>query len=207
MLTVREAIVVEGKYDKERLSEVVDALIVPVGGFRLFRDKETMAMLRTLAAARGLLILTDSDAAGMVIRNKLASCIPPSQIRHAYIPPIPGKEKRKSAPSKEGLIGVEGMDAAVIEQAIRRSGATIENAPASARAGVTSERMMADGLSGGPNSAALRRLMLRRLGLPAYLSAKRLREYIDRTMTASAYRAALCQVKEEFEKSLDMDEA
>lgn len=109
MIRIREAVVVEGRYDRARLQAVTEALIIETDGFRIFRDKEKMALLKRLAGTRGLIVLTDSDAAGFVIRDRLAGAVPPAQIKHAYIPQIPGKEKRKTAPSKEGLLGVEGM--------------------------------------------------------------------------------------------------
>ena len=110
MRRVREAIVVEGKYDEIRVHSAVDALVVPTEGFGIFRDEQKLELLRCLAAERGLIILTDSDSAGLLIRNHLIGAIPAEQIRHAYVPPIVGKERRKSVPSKEGLLGVEGVD-------------------------------------------------------------------------------------------------
>ena len=124
MLSVREVIVVEGKYDRIRLQAAVKATIVETNGFRIFKDPEQRELLRRLGMERGLLVLTDSDAAGFVIRNHLNGLVPPEQIRHAYIPECPGKEKRKAAPSREGLLGVEGMDSTVILAALRRAGAT-----------------------------------------------------------------------------------
>ena len=124
MPRIREAIVVEGKYDAIRVKSAVDALVVETGGFGVFHDKERLAFLRRLAAQRGLLILTDSDGAGFVIRNYLAAAIPADQLKHAYIPEVPGKERRKAAASKEGLLGVEGIDNARILETLRRAGAT-----------------------------------------------------------------------------------
>ena len=192
MPRIREAIVVEGKYDAIRLKSAVDALVVETGGFGVFRDKDMLAFLRRLAEQRGLLILTDSDGAGFVIRNYLAAAIPADRLKHAYIPEVPGKERRKAAASKEGMLGVEGIDNARILEALRRAGATFEDeeAPA-AQAFLTKAGMVEDGLSGGPDSAARRERLLVSLGLPRKLSANRLLEIINATMTQEAYRQAL----------------
>ena len=182
---VKEAIVVEGKYDAQRVREAVEGLVVQTEGFRLFRDPEKVTLLRRLAAERGLIVLTDSDSAGMVIRNHLLSLLPPEQVRQAYVPPIPGKERRKAAPSKEGLLGVEGVDAATVEMALRRSGATfLEEAPEAAPGKVlTKADLYALGLSGREDSARLRQALLQELGLPAYLSANRLLEVLSATVS------------------------
>ena len=126
MLRIREAIVVEGRYDKNTLSQVVDGVILETSGFSIFQDSEKLNLLRRLAAQRGLIILTDSDGAGFVIRNFLKGAIPPEQVKHAYVPDIYGKERRKRAPGKEGKLGVEGMDPEVLRQALLRAGATVE---------------------------------------------------------------------------------
>ena len=187
-MRVKEAIVVEGRYDAIRLRAVVDALIVETNGFQIFRDRERVAFLRRLATERGLLILTDSDAAGFVIRDHLSGIIPPEQIKQAYIPALSGKERRKSAPSKEGLLGVEGMDSAVIEEAIRRAGVTIENEASSANtATLTKVDLFEAGLSGRPDSAARRQQLLKQLGLPSYLSASRLLAFLNRTVTREEF--------------------
>ena len=157
MPRIREAIVVEGKYDAIRVKSAVDALVVETGGFGVFHDKERLAFLRRLAAQRGLLILTDSDGAGFVIRNYLAAAIPADQLKHAYIPEVPGKERRKAAASKEGLLGVEGIDNARILETLRRAGATFEEEETPfGRPFLTQAAMREDGLSGGPDSAARR---------------------------------------------------
>ena len=130
MIRVKEAIVVEGRYDKNTLSQVVDAVIVETSGFGVFKDKEKLALLRRLAEKRGLIVLTDSDGAGFVIRNYLKGSIPVDRVKHAYIPDLYGKERRKRAPGKEGKLGVEGMRRSVLEAALRRAGATILDAGA-----------------------------------------------------------------------------
>ncbi|MBR2319203.1 MAG: DUF4093 domain-containing protein [Clostridia bacterium] len=197
MRRVRQAIVVEGKHDVIRVQSAVEAIIVPTDGFRIFKDKEKMAMLRRLAAVRGLVVLTDSDSAGGVIRNHLLSCIPTEQVRQAYIPPIQGKEKRKATPSKEGLLGVEGMDAATVVEALERSGATFEDedAPVHASLSLTKADWMALGLSGTADSKARRDRLATALGVPTYLSANRLLELVNTTVTAEEWEELLKDVE------------
>ena len=201
MVKVREVLVVEGKYDKIRLSSLVDALIVETNGFGIFHDTEQMMLLRRLAAQRGLIVLTDSDSAGFVIRDHLSSCIPPAQIKHAYVPEIIGKERRKVQPSKEGLLGVEGQDSAVLLAALRRAGATLEEtAPAiigtADSVAVTKAQFYADGFTGCPDSAERRSRLLARLGLPQKLSVNRLLVVINATMTVEEYRRAADEIDE-----------
>ena len=199
MRRVRQAIVVEGKHDVIRVHSAVDAVVVPTDGFRIFKDQEKMAMLRRLAQVRGLIVLTDSDSAGGVIRNHLLSCIPAEQLKQAYIPPVAGKERRKSAPSKEGLLGVEGMDAATVIAALERCGATFEDedTPVHRSLGLTKADWMALGLSGTADSAARRLRLAEALGVPAYLSANRLLELVNTTVTAAEWVELL--------KSIDTD--
>ena len=195
MLRLREAVVVEGKHDAVRLSQVVDAPIVPTNGFRIFKDKEQMAWLRRLAHTRGLVILTDSDSAGFVIRRHLCGCIPPAEIKQAYAPCIAGKERRKAHPSKEGLLGVEGIDPAALETVLRRAGVTVEGEDtASLVPWMTKARLFADGLSGAPESQKRREALLALWGLPAYLSANRLMEVINLTVSEEEYKDALKKV-------------
>lgn len=199
MIAIREAIVVEGKHDKIRLASAVNTIIVETGGFRVFKDKEKLALLRLLAEQRGLLILTDSDSAGLVIRNYLSGAIPPEQIKHAYCPEILGKERRKPAPSKEGLLGVEGIPAEVLIQALQRAGATFLDRPPAGNSGfyLTKAQLYADGLTGRPDSARRRKRLLQRLGLPSYLSTNRLMEVLSVTQTADSYRALIQELTEE----------
>lgn len=189
MKRVRQAIVVEGKHDVIRVQSAVEAVVVPTDGFRIFKDKEKMAMLRRLAQVRGLIVLTDSDSAGGVIRNHLLSCIPAEQLRQAYIPPVKGKEKRKPAPSKEGLLGVEGMDAATVVEALRRGGAVFEDedGPAFPSLGFTKADWMTLGLSGTADSKGRRERLAQALGVPTYLSANRLLELVNTTVTAEEW--------------------
>ena len=171
MVRIREAIVVEGRYDKNTLSQIVDAPILETSGFGIFKDKKQMELLRKVAKLRGLIVFTDSDGAGFVIRNHLKSAIDGRFLKHAYIPDIPGKERRKSAPGKEGKLGVEGMSPEIILQALRRAGATIEGENAPSRNSITKQDLMELGLSGGADSAEKRRMLLNKLDLPEHMSA------------------------------------
>lgn len=170
MIAIKEAIIVEGRYDRIKLKGLVDAPVIETGGFRVFNDKEKQSLIRQIAATRGILILTDSDGAGFVIRNFLKGAVPPSQIKNCYIPQLHGKEKRKPQPGKEGLLGVEGMTDEVILEAIRNSGATILGEENRAKSDITKADLYALGLTGRENSAVLRRQLLQRLSLPTYLS-------------------------------------
>ena len=198
MKRVREAIVVEGKYDEIRVRSTVDALVVPTEGFGIFRDEPRLMLLRRLAAERGLIILTDSDSAGMLIRNHLIGAIPAKQMRHAYIPPIAGKERRKSTPGKEGLLGVEGMDNAVVIAALERAGATFEDvtdgAPAADKMHLTKGDLHELGLSGCADSAQRRRALLRALKLPENLSANRLLDVLNATVTEQELATLLQEI-------------
>ena len=187
MVRTERAVIVEGKYDKIRLSAVVDGLIVTTEGFRVFSDKEKQRFIRRLAAERGLLVLTDSDAAGFKIRAFLKNIVPEEQIRHAYIPDVFGKEKRKEAPSKEGKLGVEGMDAATLEKALLASGA-FTDAPTSPRREITSADLYEAGLSGRDNAADKRRELLVSMGLPARLTGRSFLQTLNTFMTYEDFR-------------------
>ena len=181
MLRIREAIVVEGRYDKNTLSQMVDTVIVETSGFGIFKDKERLALLRRLAEKRGLIVLTDPDGAGFVIRSHLRGSIPPEQVKHAYVPDVYGKERRKRRGGKEGKLGVEGLEAA-----LRRAGATFldetgEAAPK--RQAITKAELMALGLSGGPGAAERRKELLHRLELPERLSPNALLEVLNALFT------------------------
>lgn len=171
MLKIREAIVVEGRYDKNTLSQIVDAPILETAGFGIFKDRQRLALLRRAAEKRGLIVFTDSDGAGFVIRNYIKSAIPGKYLKHAYIPDIPGKEKRKSAPGREGKLGVEGMTQQIILEALRRAGATIEGEEVPQTRGITKQDLMALGLSGGKDASAKRLALLKQCGLPEHMSA------------------------------------
>ena len=191
MVKVREAIVVEGRYDKNTLSQIVDAPILETAGFGIMKDKAQLALLRKVAQSRGLIIFTDSDGAGFVIRNFLKSAIDGKYLKHAYIPDIPGKERRKSAPGKEGKLGVEGMRPEIILEALRRAGATMEGETACTPNTITKQDMMALGLSGGPDSAAKRKALLHRLDLPEHMSANAMLQALNLLYTLPQLRAML----------------
>ena len=171
MVKIREAIVVEGRYDKNTLSQIVDAPILETSGFGIMKDKAQLALVRRVAKERGLIIFTDSDGAGFVIRNFLKGAIDKQYLKHAYIPDIAGKEKRKSAPGKEGKLGVEGMRPEIILDALRRCGATMGEESVSSREEITKQDLMELGLSGGKDSSAKRLALLKELNLPAHMSA------------------------------------
>ena len=201
MIKIKEAIIVEGRYDVNTVKQLVDTIVLETGGFRIFSDKERLSMFRQLARTRGLLILTDSDGAGMVIRNYLKGAIPPSQVKHAYIPEIFGKESRKRTASKEGKLGVEGMKPDVLREALRRAGATIldvEGQQGSSPSGppIKKADLYALGLSGKPGSEHLREQVLHMLGLPSHLSANALIEFLNTVSN----RDALASLVEEIRK-------
>lgn len=202
MLKIKEAIIVEGNYDKVKLSSIVDALILTTGGFGIFKNKEKLKLIRTLAEKNGIILLTDPDRAGFAIRNYIKQGIARDKIRHAFIPDIAGKERRKAAPSKEGLLGVEGMDKQVVLDALLKAGATViggEEEMGQARSGrmLTKADLYADGFAGGADSAEKRRALLRRLGLPQRMSANMLLEVINTALGYETYCAAADAVKSE----------
>lgn len=189
MIRIREAIIVEGRYDKNTLAQIVDAPILETSGFGIFHDSQRLALLRRLAETRGIIVLTDSDGAGFVIRNYLRGAIDPAQVKHAYIPDVAGKERRKRTASKEGKLGVEGMRPEVLLEALRRAGATIEgeDAPPSG-ARITKGDLYAAGLTGGQDSRAARQRLLTQLDLPEHLSTNALLEVLNALMTREAFQ-------------------
>ena len=194
MLKIREAIVVEGRYDKIALEPLVDAPIFTTDGFGIFRDREKMALLRSVAEKRGLIVLTDSDGAGLVIRSRIRGCIEAKYLKHAYIPDVPGKERRKSAPSREGTLGVEGMAPGVLLAALERCGATPDGNESDP---VTKADLYALGLSGAEGSAERRLRLQKRLGLPANLSANALLEAVNALWSRDGFLAAAAGFAEE----------
>ena len=197
MIQIREAVIVEGKYDKIKLSSIIDGLILETHGFQIFKDQEQRALLRKLAATRGLLVLTDSDGAGFVIRRYLKGAIDPKTVKHAYIPDIPGRERRKKTASREGKLGVEGMRPEVLLASLRACGATIENEDAApSGAALTKAGLYADGLLGQPESSRLRAALLRELALPERLTANGLLEALNVMCSREEYEAALAAARE-----------
>ena len=197
MLKIKEAIVVEGRYDKNTLSQLVDAPILETSGFGIMKDKQQLKLLRRVAQNRGLVIFTDSDGAGFVIRNFLKGAIDPKYLRHAYIPDIAGKEKRKSAPGKEGKLGVEGMTPQVILDALRKAGATVLGEETQRTAGnITKQDMMELGLSGGQDSSLLRKKLLKTLDLPEHMSANALLQAVNLLYTLDELRQIVSRLGE-----------
>lgn len=201
MRRIREVIVVEGRYDKNTVSQVVDAAVVTLGGFAVFNDKEKLAFLRRLAEKQGLILLTDSDGAGFVLRNYLKGALPKDRVKQAYIPDVKGKERRKRKGGKEGKLGVEGMRPEVLLEALRRCGATFEDeSPAERGSALTKADLVALGLSGGEGSAEKRRRLLKRLDLPEHLTANALLEALnllfDREELAALLAEALPKTEE-----------
>ena len=180
MVKIREAILVEGRYDKNTLSQIVDAPILETNGLGIFKDKQQMALLRRIAETRGLIVFTDSDGAGFVIRNHIKSAIPGKYLKHAYIPDIPGKERRKAAPGKEGKLGVEGMTPDIILQALRNAGATIEGETEKRTNGaITKADLMDLGLAGIPGSEEKRKKLMKHLDLPEHMSPNALLQALN----------------------------
>lgn len=184
MIRIKEAIVVEGRYDKNTLSQIVDAHIIETAGFGIFSDKEKTALLRRLAEKCGIIILTDSDGAGFLIRNRIKGAVPDGSVKHAYIPDIKGKERRKQHASKEGKLGVEGMTPEIIIEALKRSGATIEGESTEPRKGeITKGDLYELGLSGGAGSAEKRKELAHKLALPEKMSANALLDVLNALYT------------------------
>lgn len=182
MIRVREAIVVEGRYDANTVRQVVDTVVLESGGFRIFHDKDQLRLLRKIAATRGLIVLTDSDGAGFVIRNYIKGALPAGSVKQAYIPDITGKERRKRHGSKEGKLGVEGMRPKVILEALRRAGATFEDeseSSAQSTTPISKADFFAWGLSGQQDSAKRRASVLKALDLPSHMTANALLEFIN----------------------------
>lgn len=182
MRKIQEVIVVEGRYDQNTIAQIVDATIITLGGFAVFNNKEKVRFLRRLAEERGLIVLTDSDGAGFVIRNYLKGALPKDRVKQAYIPDIYGKERRKRAPGKEGKLGVEGMRPEVILEALRRAGATFLDETAAETASktlITKADLMEWGLAGGEGSGERRQALLKQLDLPEHLTANAMLEALN----------------------------
>nr|WP_317413423.1 DUF4093 domain-containing protein [uncultured Solibaculum sp.] len=200
MISLSQAVIVEGKYDKIKLSSLLDAIIIPTDGFGIFKDKEKMNLIRRLAEERGILILTDSDGAGFVIRNYLSGCIPASQIQHAYIPDILGKEKRKDKPSKEGKLGVEGIPQSLLLEALRKAGVTWDETtsqPPSEGRDITNLDLYEDGLIGSEGSKSRRLQLLSKLSLPEHLSTKSLLQMLNTFLTYDQYKQVVARLDDE----------
>ncbi len=202
MLCLKEAVVVEGRYDKIALENLVDTEIFTTDGFGIFNDGEKMSLLRRVAEKRGLIVLTDADGAGLVIRNRLRGCIGERFLKHAYIPAVPGKERRKSAPSKEGTLGVEGMSPAVLEEALRRAGADMT---AVREKKLTKADLYFMGLSGAKDAAGRRARLLALLDLPKNLSANAMLDALNSLYTLEEVSAAVLALQEQRGEVTDQD--
>ena len=202
MIHLRQAVVVEGRYDKAKLASILDAVIIETGGFRIFKDKEKLAMLREIARRQGLVILTDSDTAGFRIRRYLGGSIPKEQIINAYIPDIFGKEKRKDKPSAEGKLGVEGVPAEVIRQALEQDGVFAEPAEEQTRR-ITKIDLMEQGFSGGANSSRLRERLKKKLGLPEHLGTNALVGVLGCILSYEEFLKLAAEIRAEDESAAD----
>ncbi|MBR3293244.1 MAG: DUF4093 domain-containing protein [Oscillospiraceae bacterium] len=192
MTSVREVIVVEGRYDKNALSQVVDAIILETGGFGVFNDRQKQKLLRRMAQERGLVVLTDSDGAGFVIRNFIKGCIDPALVKHAYIPAMHGKERRKTKAGKEGLLGVEAMRPQLLLDALIRAGATMDDEECVRTPSISKADLYAKGLSGGEGSAQRRRRLIQSLDLPEHLSADALVDVLNALMSREEFYRLDC---------------
>ena len=195
-MKVREVIVVEGKYDLNALKQMIDGVVVTTDGFGIFHNSEKMELIRRMAEKRGVVILTDSDGAGFVIRNHLKSCLPKEQVKHAYIPDIYGKEKRKRIRSKEGKLGVEGMTPEVLKRALVTAGATIDGEASVGGGSLTKADLFAIGLSGTPNSGDNRRKLIKALELPEKLSPNALLDVLNAMYEKQQFLALWNQISE-----------
>jgi len=195
VIKIREAIVVEGRYDKNTLSQIVDAPILETSGFGIFKDKKQMDLLRKVAKMRGLIVFTDADGAGFVIRNHIKSAIPAQYLKHAYTPDIMGKERRKAVPGKEGKLGVEGMRPEVIVEALRKAGATIEGEDTPIGRQITKQDFMELGLSGGTDASKKRLALLKKLELPEHMSANAMLQALNLLYSLEELTAILGQLE------------
>lgn len=194
-MKVQEVIVVEGKYDLNKLKQMIDGIIVTTDGFGIFHNREKLNLIRRMAENRGVVILTDSDGAGFVIRNHLKSCLPKEQLKHAYIPDVAGKESRKKKASKEGKLGVEGMRPEVIKKALMSAGATIDGQATLGGGNLTKADLYAAGLSGTPNSADNRKKLISSLNLPEKLSPNALLDVLNAMYEKQEFLALWEEIK------------
>lgn len=198
MIQIKQAVIVEGKYDKIKVSNILDTLIIETDGFGIFKDKNKQKLIRRLAETRGILILTDSDSAGFTIRSFLNGIVPQEQLINVYIPDIFGKEKRKSEPSKEGKLGVEGVKSDVIIDALKKAGVKFDvdaESPKKTQP-VTKTDLFLDGLSGGKDSAEKRARLLKQLDLPEHLSSNSMLKLINSFMDFDDYKREIQKLNE-----------
>lgn len=196
MIKVKQAVIVEGKYDKIKLSSVIDGLIITTDGFSVFKDKEKIALIRKLAENQGIIILTDSDSAGFKIRNYIKGCTQKGKITNIYIPDIFGKEKRKTSPSKEGKLGVEGIPVNVLKEAFEKADISSENTEKAHKEEITKIMLYDDGLIGRDRSEEKRKKLQKKLSLPEMLSVNSLIEVLNGLFSLEEYRNALKDIEE-----------
>lgn len=195
-IKIKETIIVEGKYDKIRLAPLFDANIIELGGFRIYNNRDRLALIRKIAETNGIIVLTDSDSAGFRLRHYLSSAIPKEKIKNVFIPDVSGKEKRKAKPGKENLIGVEGMTTEVLLEAFRKAGIDPENGSSERTEPFTKAFLYETGLSGGENSAFLRRKICEYFSLPKMLSSNSLSEILPIITTKAELLSAVEKIKE-----------
>lgn len=196
MIHLDQAIIVEGKYDKIKLSSIIDAVIIVTNGYGIFKDEEKLAIIRHYASTTGVIIVTDSDSAGFKIRNYLKGAIGGGKVINVYIPDVMGKEKRKIKPSKEGKLGVEGISKEMILEAFKKSGVVFSEKVKKAGE-ITRIDLYEDGLFGGENSSAKRAALLKKLGLPSLLSTSGLLEILNSMMDVEEYKKIVFQIETE----------
>lgn len=198
---IKETIIVEGRYDKIKLCSIIDANVITTEGFGIFKDKQKREFIRKMAEVTGVIIMTDPDSAGFMIRSFISQGIDEKKIKHAYIPDFFGKEKRKTEAGKEGKLGVEGVERKVILTALENAGATIDGkAGKEAEEKITKLDLYADGFSGGENSALMRKILLKKLNLPERTSVNQLCRVINLLCTEEEYKKAVSEIKEEMLK-------
>ena len=195
MIHLKQAVIVEGKYDKIKLSSIVDALIITTDGFSVFKNKEKIALIKELAERDGVIVLTDSDSAGFKIRNYIKGCTQKGKITNIYIPDIFGKEKRKAAPSKEGKLGVEGIPARILIEAFEKAGVTVSDSDNVQKEEITRIRLFDDGFIGQENSDEKRKRLLKALSLPSLLSTGAMLEVLNSMFTIEEYEMAVKSIE------------
>ena len=195
MIKIREAVIVEGKYDKIKLSGILDTVIIETDGFAVFKDKEKQRLIRFLAEKRGIIIMTDSDSAGFKIRSYIKGITNSENVKNVYMPDVYGKEKRKTEASKEGKLGVEGMKTEVIMSALQKAGVFCEKNTYIKRREITHTDFFEDGISGGENSSVIRKALAKELDLPEKISSSSMLKIINTYMTFDEYKEAVNKIK------------